>query len=198
MSAPDFKFKIIITGMESVGKTSLIRRFVDDKFEECYIPTILSDFTTKEVSVEGGKVRLLLYELAGHRKYAAHQLRHFQMADHICVVSSFDARRSLERIPAIIKRSLDAWRYANREPSPVPMTAIVNKLDLVRDHPDAGAIIRRFQRALGQMLSKEPASLECDRLLTSAKTGEGVDRLFYSVAARTLLSKRGEMATRQA
>jgi small GTP-binding protein len=190
MSAePEYKFKVLITGTKSVGKSSLIRRFVDDKFSESYVPTILSDFTTKEVRLEGTLIRLLLYELAGHEKYAAHQMRHFKMADHICVVSSFDIRESLERIPDLVKRSSNAWSYANDGPARVPVTAVVNKLDLVREHPDCDNIISRFRCVLERMVGSSVREI----LLTSAKTGDGVGCMFSSMAARLLWARTGSL-----
>jgi len=43
----DYLFKIVIIGNSSVGKSSLLRRFADDQFQESYLATIGVDFRFK-------------------------------------------------------------------------------------------------------------------------------------------------------
>lgn len=43
----DYLFKIVIIGNSSVGKSSLLRRFSDDQFQESYLATIGVDFRFK-------------------------------------------------------------------------------------------------------------------------------------------------------
>ena len=50
----DFVFKIVIVGSSSVGKSSLLRRFADDEFNETYISTIGVDFRFKYSALHAG------------------------------------------------------------------------------------------------------------------------------------------------
>ena len=43
----DYLFKIVLVGNSSVGKSSLLRRYCDDAFQESYLPTIGVDFRFK-------------------------------------------------------------------------------------------------------------------------------------------------------
>ena len=43
----DYLFKIVLVGNSSVGKSSLLRRFTDDSFQETYLATIGVDFRFK-------------------------------------------------------------------------------------------------------------------------------------------------------
>ena len=43
----DYLFKVVIVGNSSVGKSSLLRRFADDSFQESYLATIGVDFRFK-------------------------------------------------------------------------------------------------------------------------------------------------------
>lgn len=43
----DFMYKIVLVGDTSVGKSSLMKRFADDEFEESYLATIGVDFKFK-------------------------------------------------------------------------------------------------------------------------------------------------------
>jgi small GTP-binding protein len=65
----DYLFKFVLLGDLNVGKTSLIRRFVDDRFEENSTSTIGIDFKVKTVSINGLQVRLQLWDTAGQERY---------------------------------------------------------------------------------------------------------------------------------
>ena len=51
-SKEKYGFKVVVIGDPAVGKTSLIRRFADNKFETSYLPSIGADFTLKIVEFE--------------------------------------------------------------------------------------------------------------------------------------------------
>lgn len=63
------KFKIIFLGDQGVGKSSIINRFAQDKYDEDYQATIGLDFHSKNVNVKGISLRLLLYDTAGQEKF---------------------------------------------------------------------------------------------------------------------------------
>lgn len=178
MSDVDLKFKIIVAGKESVGKTSLIRRYVDEKFNESYIPTLLTDFSTKDVNYKGKKVRLLLYELAGHEKYRGMQSRHFKLANYICIVASFNDKESLQLLPQILKWSNETWHSTN-DGYYIPTTVVLNKVDLVKEQQNAEIMLYKYKTTV-KKLTKGYATNGF--LFTSAKTGEGVDVLFHKIA----------------
>ena len=51
-------FKIIVMGNSFVGKTSLVNRFVGDKFDHTHKATIAADFQTKHLNLQGNDIRL--------------------------------------------------------------------------------------------------------------------------------------------
>lgn len=63
------KFKIIFLGDQGVGKSSILNRFANDKFEQDYQATIGLDFHSKNVKIDNQDVRLLLYDTAGQEKF---------------------------------------------------------------------------------------------------------------------------------
>ncbi len=65
----DYLFKVVLVGNSSVGKSSLLRRFADDSFQESYLATIGVDFRFKyffyhkrSITVEGNVVKLQIWE----------------------------------------------------------------------------------------------------------------------------------------
>ena len=59
------KYKIIFLGDQGVGKSSILNRFSQDKFEQEYQATIGLDFHSKNITIKWIKIVLLLYDRAG-------------------------------------------------------------------------------------------------------------------------------------
>ena len=62
----DSLYKLLVVGDSGVGKTSLIRRFVSDKFSSEFLTTIVIDFQMKVVQLEGKKAKLQIWSVAPH------------------------------------------------------------------------------------------------------------------------------------
>ena len=63
------KFKLVFLGEQSVGKTSLITRFMYDTFDNTYQATIGIDFLSKTMYLEDRTVRLQLWDTAGQERF---------------------------------------------------------------------------------------------------------------------------------
>ncbi|KAG1454162.1 hypothetical protein G6F46_009335 [Rhizopus delemar] len=68
-SNPLRKFKLVFLGEQSVGKTSLITRFMYDTFDNSYQATIGIDFLSKTMYLEDRTVRLQLWDTAGQERF---------------------------------------------------------------------------------------------------------------------------------
>ena len=64
-----FPFKIVVVGDPAVGKTSIVRRFADDQFEESYIHTIGADFNVKVVKLGDKEIILTVWDIGGHEHF---------------------------------------------------------------------------------------------------------------------------------
>lgn len=69
MSGKRIIFKVLILGDSGVGKTSLMYRYVNDKFPYQSQATIGADWFNKEVEVDGKKVTLQIWDTAGQERY---------------------------------------------------------------------------------------------------------------------------------
>jgi small GTP-binding protein len=65
----NYIFKILITGNASVGKTSLLRRYVDGFFDESTIMTVGVDFFTKELVLDSARCLIQLWDLGGQERF---------------------------------------------------------------------------------------------------------------------------------
>lgn len=67
--APLAKYKLVFLGDQSVGKTSIITRFMYDNFDKNYQATIGIDFLSKTMYLEDRTVRLQLWDTAGQERF---------------------------------------------------------------------------------------------------------------------------------
>jgi len=66
---PLAKYKLVFLGDQSVGKTSIITRFMYDTFDSTYQPTIGIDFLSKTMYLDDKTVRLQLWDTAGQERF---------------------------------------------------------------------------------------------------------------------------------
>ena len=79
-------YKIIFLGDQYVGKSSILNRFYQDRFEPDYQATIGLDFHSKNVEIKGKTIRLLLYDTAGQEKFKSLIPMYIRDANIILVV----------------------------------------------------------------------------------------------------------------
>lgn len=58
-------FKVIVVGNSNVGKTSIVNRFIGDRFDPNYKATVAADFQTKILDMKGNEIRLQMWDLVG-------------------------------------------------------------------------------------------------------------------------------------
>ena len=64
-----YKPKLILVGEGHVGKTSIIQKFIEQKFSESYLMTVGSDKSIKDLKINGKDIKLEIWDTAGQDKY---------------------------------------------------------------------------------------------------------------------------------
>jgi small GTP-binding protein len=165
--------KICMVGAFGVGKTSLVARFVRSIFSDKYLTTLGVKIDKKALNVDGEEMTLMLWDLAG--KDAFTEVKATQLRGSSGYILVADGCRA-----STLEAAIDLQSRAEAELGKVPFTCVVNKADLRESwEVDAAALDRLSTR--GWPL-----------LLTSAKSGEGVEELFQGLAARLLEEKGNE------
>ncbi|NNG15152.1 MAG: GTP-binding protein [Gemmatimonadales bacterium] len=149
-------------GASLVGKTSLVRRFVESIFSEKYHQTVGVKIDRKVVSLGKHTVGLMLWDLQGEAEDQAFRPQYLRGAAGVLAVADGTNRDTLE--PAL--RLLQTARTAV---GPVPHVLLLNKTDLEDDWAFPEEEIAGL-RSEGHAV-----------LLTSAKTGEGVEEAFHQL-----------------
>ncbi|EAQ39469.1 Ras family protein [Dokdonia sp. MED134] len=157
--------KIVLLGHFGVGKSSLLRRFVENTFSDNYVVTIGVHIMKKEVVVDtSNKVTLIIWDVEGTDDFTKYRPSYLMGASSFVYV--FDASRPVTY--SDLKYNLAHLK--EKHPN-VPVHIIGNKVDLV----DAEEIKRALEEQEVQ-----------HSYLSSAKTGENVEQLFKDVAAQLL------------
>ena len=65
----DYLFKILIVGDSGVGKSNLLLRFVDNKFEPSHISTIGVDFKIKTIMIGEITIKMQIWDTGGHERF---------------------------------------------------------------------------------------------------------------------------------
>ncbi|QEE16516.1 GTP-binding protein [Promethearchaeum syntrophicum] len=166
----EFSVKIIVLGAPGVGKTSLIRRFVDDKFAESYVSTIGVDISRKEVIInEKCTVNESLWDIGGQaQEMAPHRKRFYQGANFAFLVFDISRKKTFEKIDSWEK---DLETSINRQLSVI---LIANKTDLETHEVDL------------EEIKQKATELNCPYLLCSARTGSNVMDAFRYAAYKFL------------
>ena len=94
------KYKIIFLGDQGVGKSSILNRFAQDKFEPNYQATIGLDFHSKNITNENTSIRLLLYDTAGQEKFKSLIPMYIRDANIIIIV--YDITSNYKKIMLFI------------------------------------------------------------------------------------------------
>ena len=64
-----YLFKVVLVGNSAVGKSSILVRYADDEFSEVFMATIGVDFRFKSFNLNSNKVKLQIWDTAGHEKF---------------------------------------------------------------------------------------------------------------------------------
>ena len=78
--------KIGLLGNSSVGKTSLIRRFVEDKFDDNFMSTIGVDYMEKKLIINNKKIKLVIQDTSGEERFRSVSKNYYKNVDGIIFV----------------------------------------------------------------------------------------------------------------
>jgi small GTP-binding protein len=167
----DYTFKVIIIGPGAVGKSSLIRRFVENQFSINYKFTIGVDFLAKTVKLDDKIIKLSMWDVGGQERFKFLR-RNFYEGTHGAILV-FD----LSRANTFSKMKEWLADMRNLLEHEIPFLIIGNKSDLL---PELGEVINREE-------PKQFAEIEKSSYVeTSAKTGVNVEKIFIEISQRML------------
>lgn len=154
--------KICLLGPTGVGKTSLVKQFVEGIFSEKYLTSIGVKIDKKQLQANNQAVQLMIWDIEGTDRYCGFQAKYLRGASAYIIVT--DQTRSQSLLEGIEIQKMV------KEETNIPGVLVINKSDLPSSwHWSQGEIDE----------TKQHFESSCH---TSAKTGDGVEAMFSQVA----------------
>ena len=161
-SEPIMTFKILTFGESGVGKTSVLRRFIENKFlKSSYVTTLGIDFKTKTLNFNNQEIQLNILDTAGIGRFRVQIKENYKGVDGIVLVYDVTDEESYNRIRNWMEEIL-----SNTQKDEIGLVLLGNKCD-------------RKQRVVTKKKVKKMAKeLKISYFETSAKTGQGIEEAF--------------------
>ena len=183
----DFHLKIALIGDGAVGKTTLRKRYLGEKFSETYYQTIGADFAVHESNVGSHKVKYVIWDLAGQLRFHEVRKLFYQGVHGALVVFDISNQESFNNIQHWIN---ELWK--NSGLGAIPFVLVGNKSDL-RDNIGIQSVSDDVIQNVTNILSNETIKrygFRIKSIITSAKTGENVSEAFKRLAIQIIVHKR--------
>ena len=117
--------KILTLGDTSVGKSSIVLRFTDEKFDDNQFSTIGIDFKTKFIKKGDSSVKVLIWDTAGQEKFQNIARQYYKGANGVLLIYDIGSRKSFQRINFWLKELKE-----NNKLEELFICLVGNKIDL--------------------------------------------------------------------
>ncbi|MGF1546789.1 MAG: Rab family GTPase [Thiotrichales bacterium] len=159
--------KVCLVGDFGVGKSSLVRRFVTNVFNERYETTLGVQMDTKNVALDTANVRLVIWDIAGTNRFDTVSQRYLEGADGILLVCDSTRWRTFHT-------ALELAAQVRRVVETAAIIGLINKVDLVEQR-DIVADELTQQRVAGMVWHE-----------VSALSGQGVEAAFTELTRKVV------------
>lgn len=165
--------KIITLGDSKVGKSSLIIKFIDNKFSSNYLSTVGFDLKHKSIKLQNGEdIKLVIHDTAGEERFKSLSTNYIKKANGVLLVYDITLKESFINITNWMN---DIVEEAGNK---VPIVLVGNKSDLKKE--------RIVSKEEGKKMAKQ---YNLQFFETSAKDGTNVEKCFLEIAQQIIEKK---------
>lgn len=182
------QLKLVLMGKGGVGKTSLVNRYVYQRFSQNYMQTLGQDVFSKKLTINNEQVVIQIYDIAGQERFESFRPVYLQGADLGLAV--FDLT-----IPGTITELKNQWlpELAKSLEKPFLLSVVGNKSDLKNQR----VVDEAHSKELVSFIKKKyPNIIVVQYIETSAKENENVDIAFFELVKKFVETKGGKTSSR--
>ena len=191
------EYNLLLVGETHVGKTSILLKFTEGKFNETHLTTIGIDYKTKYITIDDIKVKLLIWDSAGQERFHSITQNYFKGAHGIIFVYDITKKESFENIKEWIKQAEHSATKKNYKKIIILVDFIIG-IDKVyfycsnyyRNKTDCEELREVELQQLVNLATKK----KCSYVETSAKTGHNIVEIFNLLVSDLIKSSNGNMS----
>lgn len=168
-SGRSYSFKVVLLGEGCVGKTSLVLRYVENKFNDKHFSTLQASFLNKKLNIAGKRVNLAIWDTAGQERFHALGPIYYRDSNGAILVYDITDEESFTKVKNWVK---ELRKMLGED---VCLCIVGNKTDLEKDRAVPIAEAESYA-----------ASVNAKHFATSAKLNRGIEELFLDLTRRMI------------
>lgn len=176
-----YKFKFIIVGDKAVGKSSIVRRFVENKFSLDYRSTLGLDVLSHSIGFYGNEVYFSLWDVGAQEYFKRFRKTYYIGAQAAFIVFDVCKRDSFANVKVWYKELEDFLDKKN-----IPIVIVGNKIDLA----DQRSVVYQEGIELVEELTRVNPENHFSYIETSALTGENIEDAFSLIAYHYIMKSK--------
>lgn len=165
----NFNFKVVLLGEGCVGKTSVVLRYVEDKFNDKHLTTLQATFLNKKLNIGGKRINLAIWDTAGQEKFHALGPIYYRMSNGAILVYDITDEDSFQKVKNWVKE------LKKMLGSEICLTIAGNKIDLEKDRNVPVEVAEEYAKTVG-----------ATHYHTSAKLNTGIEDMFLELTQRMM------------
>ncbi|XP_068139731.1 ras-related protein Rab-21 isoform X2 [Drosophila tropicalis] len=176
-SGPMLNFKAVLLGEGCVGKTSLVLRYMEDKFNSQHLSTLQASFVTKKITLpDERRAQLNIWDTAGQERFHALGPIYYRGSDGALLVYDITDQDSFQKVKSWVRELKQMLG------SDITLIIVGNKTDLEDQRAIDYESAMQYARTVGAQYVE-----------TSAKENEGVTELF-ELLTQLMLDQRQQQS----
>jgi small GTP-binding protein len=160
--------KVVLLGDGGAGKTSLIARYVVNKFDDKYIATIGTKVSRKDIQVIKpnliSNLRMMIWDVLGQKEYSKIRTASMSGAQGVILVADLSRMETVQSVQEFWLKEVESVLGTT------PIVLVGNKVDIAKKDSMAATVLESLGQKHGHPV-----------FLTSAKTGDCVEELFAAL-----------------
>ncbi|KAF3421680.1 hypothetical protein E2986_09720 [Frieseomelitta varia] len=161
--------KVVVLGSQGVGKTSIIKRYIEKKFNEHLNPTIGALFFSCKLKIEDSRVILMIWDTAGQERFRSMAPMYYRKANVAMLVfdlTEYSTFTAMKRWVEELQKNVE---------DPMVLVVVGNKLDLMEKRQVDAEEARVYATKIGASYHE-----------TSVLQSDGIENLFLTIGTGLL------------